>query len=838
MEHLMEYFPGWKLLQPPLGRGSFGVVYEIVRTLPGGAQERSALKVISFPQSAADLKPHRDNGLSDGAIAQLYREQAESFSREFRLMASMSGHNNIVNCQEHRIVPHKRDPGWDILIRMELLAPLPDYYNCNYGHGPMDEDTVIKLGIDLCRALEACEHRRIIHRDIKPQNIFIGADGSFKLGDFGVARNMEHTTMATKTGTYPFMSPEVYCVRKYNATADQYSLGLVLYWLLNERRGPFLPLPPAVPTPSAEQSALAHRMNGAPLPPPKHGSDLLKQIVLKACAYDPSHRFASATQLRMALEQLFSYHWSPRQIPIRTPSSHVDTAVPGFDPSMRPMVNDTRTEARNKRILTISVICAGALLLLLILLAIVGQCGSCSCSLPEYEHELSIGSDQEPVSLRVVESASILVYELGITKEDLRLTLEVTYDGGATMLISGGYLVSCDLTTPGEQTAVISYENLTTQVRITIMDAALQHITINTQPDRCSYYLDDTLDPTGLSVLAHYSDGSELVISEGLVCTPMELDELGTMTITVEFEGAQTTFPVTVEEPPVPQYEITAEASNDSYGTVTGAGTYEEGTTITLTATPKDGCIFDSWSDGSLRASRTITVTGDDSYTAIFYGPVSDWEESIPEDAMELDSKTQYRTMERITTTDATAPKEGFTCVDDYWKNPEHKQLEYVPRWHSGFDQSHPMYAQYDVRPVSNSETETQMVEVESSNLCGYLYWHWCRGTHEGPPINRSTSAYPGTFPAFHAYFSTLKPDYSGAFTPDGAPNPAEDSSYYHPDSDCCSDSYWYYCMEVYCQKYLVYTTHEYVYEGWGDWKDEKPDKAYESRTVYQYRPA
>ena len=53
---------------------------------------------------------------------------------------------------------------------------------------------------------------------------------------------------------------------------------------------------------------------------------------------------------------------------------------------------------------------------------------------------------------------------------------------------------------------------------------------------------------------------------------------------------------------------------------------------------------------------------------------MSDWEEDVPEDAMTVDEKTQYHTMERITTTDPEPPKEGFTCVDDYWKDPEHKQ--------------------------------------------------------------------------------------------------------------------------------------------------------------------
>ena len=85
----------------------------------------------------------------------------------------------------------------------------------------------------------------MIHRDIKPQNIFITSKGDYKLGDFGVARTMEKTMSGmSKKGTYNYMAPEVYHRVNTGLVSDQYSLGLVLYWLLNEKRMPFLPLPP------------------------------------------------------------------------------------------------------------------------------------------------------------------------------------------------------------------------------------------------------------------------------------------------------------------------------------------------------------------------------------------------------------------------------------------------------------------------------------------------------------------------------------------------------------------------------------------------------------------
>lgn len=75
---------------------------------------------------------------------------------------------------------------------------------------------VDKLGKDICIALEECEKRKILHRDIKPENIFIDSDGNFKIGDFGVARQLENisTTMSQK-GTYNYMAPEVVSKKKW-----------------------------------------------------------------------------------------------------------------------------------------------------------------------------------------------------------------------------------------------------------------------------------------------------------------------------------------------------------------------------------------------------------------------------------------------------------------------------------------------------------------------------------------------------------------------------------------------------------------------------------------------
>ena len=302
MDENTVQIPGWKIVRT-IGKGSFGCVYEVEKEDEFGESIRSAPKVISIPESNSEIDAYRDDGYDDVSLTALYRSRVEDITSEFRLMNKLKGCSNIVSYEDHMIVRHDQDIGYDIYIRMELLTPLPKYLDRNFGGNTDDEDTVRKLGADMCRALERCGRHNIIHRDIKPQNIFVNEEGDFKLGDFGIAKTSDHTTKATKTGTYGYMAPEVYWGKPYNASVDIYSLGLVLYWMLNERRGPFLPYPPAIPTPGQATEALERRMHGEALPAPKHGSEELKRITLKACAYDPKERYQSPAEMRQDLER-------------------------------------------------------------------------------------------------------------------------------------------------------------------------------------------------------------------------------------------------------------------------------------------------------------------------------------------------------------------------------------------------------------------------------------------------------------------------------------------------------------------------------------------------------
>ena len=290
-------WPGWETVRL-IGRGSFGAVYEIERDV-FGHKEKAALKMISIPQNDSDIEELYDSGYDEASVTATFKSHLQSIVNEYSLMREMNGAANVVNCDDFRVVQHEDNIGWDIYIKMELLTPVTKALDKN-----LSDEQVVRIGKDLCHALILCKKYNIVHRDIKPQNIFVSKNGDYKLGDFGIAKTMEHTTGGTKVGTYKYMAPEVYNNQPYNQTADIYSLGLVLHWMLNERRSPFMPLPPDPAVASMEEEARLRRFQGDPIPAPAHGSEELKRIVLKACAYDPKDRYQSAAEMLSALESI------------------------------------------------------------------------------------------------------------------------------------------------------------------------------------------------------------------------------------------------------------------------------------------------------------------------------------------------------------------------------------------------------------------------------------------------------------------------------------------------------------------------------------------------------
>jgi len=328
LEHLGRY----ELLEE-LGRGAMGVVY---KARDPQIDRLVALKVLA---TAPGLDPGE---------AQQHRER---FQREARAAGRLA-HPNIVTIH---------DVGEDqgrIFLVMELVQ----------GHAldrilrtrrPLPLDEVLAIGEQVASALDYAHRHGIIHRDVKPANILLSAEGRVKVTDFGIARiTGADTTQAGQTfGTPSYMSPEQVQGLTLDGRSDIFSLGAVLYEVLSGERA----------FQGETLSTIIYRiLHEEPIPLRRHNPTLpaaLETCLQKALAKDPAARYALATEvardLRMAVE-------GPAvSVPADVPTQ---TTVPL--PARRP----SRPGARPRRFLWPTMVAGGmALAVAAVLLAVWGR---------------------------------------------------------------------------------------------------------------------------------------------------------------------------------------------------------------------------------------------------------------------------------------------------------------------------------------------------------------------------------------------------------------------------------------------------------------------------------
>ena len=292
-------WPEWKIVSK-IGEGSFGRVYKAQRT-EKGRSFYSAIKIITIPASKGELDSVRSESGDEKSVRGYFENLVEECIQEVSTMEYFRGNSHIVSVEDYKVMEYLDEIGWDIFIRMEYLTSFMEYY----AGKNLTEKEVMKLGIDLCKALEYCGQLHIIHRDIKPENIFVSRFGDFKLGDFGIARELEKTmSTLSKKGTYSYMAPEMYRGEQYDSRVDIYALGLVLYKLMNHNRLPFLNLEKQLITYRDKENALTRRMSGETPPSPVDAGEAFGSVILKACAYDAKERYQTPDKFREALEEI------------------------------------------------------------------------------------------------------------------------------------------------------------------------------------------------------------------------------------------------------------------------------------------------------------------------------------------------------------------------------------------------------------------------------------------------------------------------------------------------------------------------------------------------------
>ncbi|MET8797740.1 protein kinase [Nocardia sp. NPDC004568] len=260
-------FGRYRLLDP-LGAGAMG---EVHRAYDTGTQRMVAVKVLSR-EFAQDT---------------VYRRR---FQREAQLVARL---------HEPHIVPIHDFGEIDGRLFLEMrLVEAPNLASLLADRGSLPATEAVAVVAQIAAALDAAHAGGVVHRDVKPSNILITAEGFAYLIDFGIARSSQDTTLTragTMIGTLAYMAPERLTLDRIDARSDVYSLACVLYECLAGTK-PYT-------GESVERQIAAHLTERPPLPSAAGLPPAFDEVVARGLAKDPDQRYGSAGELAAAAQQ-------------------------------------------------------------------------------------------------------------------------------------------------------------------------------------------------------------------------------------------------------------------------------------------------------------------------------------------------------------------------------------------------------------------------------------------------------------------------------------------------------------------------------------------------------
>jgi len=283
-----------------LGKGAMGIVYE---GRDPNLDRRVAIKTVKV------------ENLSEEAAA----EYEHRFRTEARSAARLQ-HPNIVS-----VYDSDRDGDIAFLV-MEYIQGDDMKHHLDKGVRYSLEQS-LKMVRDLLSALDYAHKQGIVHRDIKPANLLIEPGGRVKLTDFGVARIQDSgdatRTQGSMVGTLKYMSPEQVQGQKVDSRADLFSVGVVLYQLLTDKR----------PFDGDNDFSIIHQIIGhTPAPPSSFNARLpsaIDAVVARALAKDREQRFATARDFASALQSAIRRAEDATVVPPANPLRKPDGAGTG-----------------------------------------------------------------------------------------------------------------------------------------------------------------------------------------------------------------------------------------------------------------------------------------------------------------------------------------------------------------------------------------------------------------------------------------------------------------------------------------------------------------------------
>lgn len=288
-----------------LGHGGFANVYEVKKR--SKSDKRYALKVIGFGNNNINSNEFND------IVCMQYKLNLNEFSNIVKIYnhkeiwINISSDNIIKDVLTYEPDENLRSYKKIQFVLMEKLEGIYERDNNgkikfnNVKLSEADENEILNLACDIGNSLKTAHSRKILHRDIKIENIFYSSkEQKYKLGDFGIATKTDNGFAGTVAHTKGYGAPEIGYVReRYDNTADIYSFGMVLFVLANKMKFP--------DSDTYNVNHASQYKKGYVIPRPEGRiSEELFNIIKKACMYDPDMRYQTIDDMLKDLERLKS----------------------------------------------------------------------------------------------------------------------------------------------------------------------------------------------------------------------------------------------------------------------------------------------------------------------------------------------------------------------------------------------------------------------------------------------------------------------------------------------------------------------------------------------------
>lgn len=231
-------------------------------------------------------------------------EHAEYFTEEADFIESVKELDGISNYLDVYVQDNQNKKTCDLYIFTEELTSLEELMKTK----TFAEDEVVDFGIQMSEMLETLEAKNIFHGNISPKNIFVTADGRFKIGGF--------TDFEGKITDTSFVAPEVYKQENVDYTTDIYSVGIIMYAMCNGGKIPF-------ESDSCDRkNACEERFSGKAVTAPSEGDEKLKSVIVIACQPNNTNRWKNAGNIKNALTSIKA------EIGTSSPVPNPDVVVP------------------------------------------------------------------------------------------------------------------------------------------------------------------------------------------------------------------------------------------------------------------------------------------------------------------------------------------------------------------------------------------------------------------------------------------------------------------------------------------------------------------------------